>query len=654
MIGSILVANRGEIARRIIRTAKRMGLRTVAVFSSADADAPHRREADHAVLIGPPPPRESYLCIDNVLSAARESGAQAVHPGYGFLSENADFADAVIASGLIWVGAPPAAIRAMGRKDAAKALMSQAGVPVTPGYMGEDQSPGRLAREAAALGWPVMIKAVAGGGGKGMRKVLEPGAFGEALESARREAAYAFGDDRVLLERFIAHPRHIEVQIFGDSSGEVVHLFERDCTIQRRHQKVIEEAPAPGMTAEIRQSLCAAAVRAAKAVHYLGAGTVEFIADGSEGLRADRLWFMEMNTRLQVEHPVTEAITGLDLVEWQIRVACGEPLPLAQDRIALRGHAIEARLYAEDPANNFLPSSGRLTRCEFPAGVRVDAAVQVGGEATPYYDPLLAKFVAHGDSRDLAAQALARACGQSQIWPIRTNAWFLSGILQHPAFRSGTFDTSFLDQEGAALSDAPRPSSAAAAAAAALWLRRPPGMGDEPLDPWTRGLPGFRANAGPHIELRLQSDLEAVTADLAATPDPGLWRVRIDGADFEARLFEGEARVLDATAWPPDGENDDVVVFERGAAFAFGLAKAEGFAAVAQSDGAIRSPMPGRIVHTPVRVGEAVERGQTLVVLEAMKMEHALTAPFDGVVETYTVAVGDQVSEGVVLVAVRP
>jgi acetyl/propionyl-CoA carboxylase alpha subunit len=389
MFTSLLVANRGEIARRVFRTARRMGLRTIAVYSDADAAAPHVREADEAVRIGPAPARESYLRADAVLEAARQTGADAIHPGYGFLSENAEFAEAVTAAGLTWVGPPPSAIRAMGLKDAAKKLMAEAGVPVTPGWLGEDQSAANLAAQADAIGCPVLIKAVAGGGGKGMRRVDDPAAFAEALASAQREAASAFGDDRVLLERYLTRPRHIEVQVFGDTHGNVVHLFERDCSLQRRHQKVIEEAPAPGMDAATREAVCAAAVRAAKAVDYVGAGTVEFIADASEGLRADRIFFMEMNTRLQVEYPVTEAVTGLDLVEWQLRVAAGEPLPLAQDAITLTGHAIEARLYAEDPAKGFLPSVGKLEHFQLPDTLRMrrhsaSTPRRAVGDVSPY------------------------------------------------------------------------------------------------------------------------------------------------------------------------------------------------------------------------------------------------------------------------------
>ncbi|MBV8593696.1 MAG: ATP-grasp domain-containing protein, partial [Caulobacteraceae bacterium] len=413
---SVLVANRGEIARRVFRTARRLGVRAIAVYSEADADAPHVREADEAVLIGPAPARESYLVPDKILDAARRTGAAAIHPGYGFLSENADFAQAVLDAGLVWVGPPPAAIRAMGLKDAAKRLMRDAGVPVTPGYLGEDQDPAKLAAEARRIGYPVLVKAVAGGGGKGMRRVDRAADFAAGLDGARREAKAAFGDDRVLLETYVATPRHIEVQVFADRHGGAVHLFERDCSLQRRHQKVIEEAPAPGMPAEVRQALCEAAVRAARAVDYEGAGTVEFIADASEGLRADRVWFMEMNTRLQVEHPVTEAIAGVDLVEWQLRVAAGEPLPLAQQALAIDGCAVEARLYAEDPRHDFLPSIGPLDHFRLPQGVRVDAGVEEGGAVSPFYDPMIAKLIAHGPDRASAVARLAEACRAVEVW----------------------------------------------------------------------------------------------------------------------------------------------------------------------------------------------------------------------------------------------
>ena len=446
MITSLLIANRGEIARRIIRTARALGVRTVAVYSEADAKAPHVLEADEAVLIGPAPARESYLVADKILAAAKATGAEAIHPGYGFLSENAAFAQAVIDAGLIWVGPPPAAINAMGLKDAAKSLMIAAGVPTTPGYLGDDQSETRLETEAAAIGYPVLIKAVAGGGGKGMRKVDAAGDFQAALASCRREAAASFGDDRVLIEKYVTRPRHIEVQVFGDRHGNVVHLFERDCSLQRRHQKVIEEAPAPGMDAATRATVCDAAVKAARAVNYEGAGTIEFIADASEGLRADRIWFMEMNTRLQVEHPVTEMITGQDLVEWQLRVASGEPLPLKQHEITLEGWAMEARLYAENPATGFLPSTGPLAHFRLPDDIRVDSAVEEGGAVSPFYDPMIAKLIVHADSREAAAEALAEACASVEVWPVKTNAAFLARCAGHPDFVAGDVDTGFIER----------------------------------------------------------------------------------------------------------------------------------------------------------------------------------------------------------------
>ena len=411
MISSILIANRGEIACRVIRTARELGIRTIAVFSDADANALHALEADEAVHIGPAPANESYLIGSKIIEAAKQTGADAIHPGYGFLSENAAFAQSVIDAGIIWVGPKPDSINAMGLKDAAKKLMQDAGVPTTPGYLGEDQSSDTLKSEADKIGYPVLIKAVAGGGGKGMRKVERSEDFLEALGSCQREAKSSFGDDRVLLEKFITNPRHIEVQVFGDTHGNVVHLFERDCTLQRRHQKVIEEAPAPGMSHEAREAICAAAVRAAQAVNYVGAGTVEFIADGSGPLSADRTWFMEMNTRLQVEHPVTEEITGIDLVEWQLRVAAGEALPLQQDEIEMDGWAMEARLYAENPETGFLPSTGKLEILDLPSFVRVDTGVYQGSEVSPFYDPMIAKLIAYGETRDDAREARGRRGG---------------------------------------------------------------------------------------------------------------------------------------------------------------------------------------------------------------------------------------------------
>ena len=619
MIASLLIANRGEIARRIIRTARRLGVRTVAIYSEADAGAPHVREGDAAVLIGPPAARESYLVAEKILAAARETGAEAIHPGYGFLSENADFAQAVIDAGLVWVGPPPAAIRAMGLKDAAKRLMDAAGVPVTPGYLGDDQSPARLASEAAAIGWPVLIKAVAGGGGKGMRKVEAAGEFDAALTSARREASAAFGDDRVLLEKYVTHPRHIEVQVFGDSHGNVVHLFERDCSLQRRHQKVIEEAPAPGMDAATRAALCDAAVRAAKAVNYVGAGTIEFIADSSDGLRADRIWFMEMNTRLQVEHPVTEAITGQDLVEWQLRVASGEALPLMQDQLKIDGWAMEARLYAEDPAKGFLPSTGPLTYFRLPEGVRADTGVEAGGVISPYYDPMIAKLIAHAPTREEAARALAAACREVQVWPVKTNAYFLANCAGHPDFVAGAVDTDFIPARLDALIAKPAPTAPPSAVSVLAALSAPPET--QLNSPWTVAA-GFRMN---------QPAATLATVFIDATPVLAV----IGGALDEPVAL---------------GSRGEAILFEGGAAFSLTLRRAHQGGAGDVSDGTVRAPMPGKIVALNVAKGAAVVKGQPLVTLEAMKMEHALAAPFDGLVAEVLAAVGDQVSEGVPLV----
>jgi acetyl/propionyl-CoA carboxylase alpha subunit len=629
MFASLLIANRGEIACRIIRTARRLGVRTIAVFSDADADAPHARFADEAVWIGASPARESYLDGARIIAAATASGAAAIHPGYGFLSENAAFAEAVIAAGLIWVGPPPTAITAMGLKDAAKRLMAEAGVPVTPGYLGEDQSPARLRREADAIGYPVLIKAVAGGGGKGMRAVAAPAEFDTALASCRREAAASFGDDRVLLETLVARPRHIEVQVFADARGNAVHLFERDCSLQRRHQKVIEEAPAPGMAPDVRAAVCAAALRAAQAVGYQGAGTVEFIADASEGLRADRIWFMEMNTRLQVEHPVTEMITGLDLVEWQLRVAAGEALPLSQEEIYIKGWAMEARLYAENPVAGFLPSVGPLIRFRPPAsGVRVDSGVEEGGEVSAFYDPMIAKLVAHAPTREGAAAKLADACGRTEVWPVKTNAGFLARCLTEPDFAVGAIDTGFIEArlERLAQPPAPSPFALARAAWASLEARAPPMPDPSPWSPLGE-LTGFRAGAPTAREVWLGFGGSAVVASL----DPA---ARTGGTLID----EGR-----------------IVVFEGGETLAFDITSRDlGEQGGAVGDGTILSPMPGRIVSVNVAVGAAVTQGQLLMTLEAMKMEHGLLAPFEGVVAAMDAEVGGQVREGVVLARIEP
>ncbi len=625
MIGSVLIANRGEIARRIIRTARRLGVRTIAVYSDADRDSAHVREADQAVAIGPAPARESYLSIPAILAAAEATGAEAIHPGYGFLSENAGFAEAVLAAGRVWVGPPPGAIRAMGLKDAAKRLMAEAGVPVTPGYLGDDQSEAVLASEAAEIGWPVLIKAVAGGGGKGMRSVHAAEEFADALAGCRREAASAFGDDRVLLEKLIETPRHIEVQIFADSQGGVVHLFERDCSLQRRHQKVIEEAPAPGMDDETRRALCDAAVRAARAVDYVGAGTVEFIADGTEGLRPDRVWFMEMNTRLQVEHPVTEAITGQDLVEWQLRVASGEPLPLDQASIQMTGHAMEARLYAEDPDHGFLPSIGPLTHLSLPEGVRVDSGVEQGDEIGPYYDPMIAKLIVHEPTRASAAARLAVAAAAVECWPVKTNAAFLAKCAGDADFIAGRVDTGFIGQRIKELI-AQDPLTLNGGEARGLVERSAPSEEPGPLSPWSAGggATGFRLN-GP--------------------PAARAW-IYADGVPLETALDFGVS---------PRGlalSDGDTIAFDRGRAVRLTLTRrASAASGGTLMDGGVRTPMPGKIVSVQVGVGDHVSSGQTLVVLEAMKMEHALAALAAGRVAAVRVAVGDQVTEG--LVAVR-
>jgi 3-methylcrotonyl-CoA carboxylase alpha subunit len=609
MIGSLLIANRGEIACRIIRTARAMGIRTIAVYSDADRDALHVRQADEAVHIGASPARESYLVGERIIAAARESGADAIHPGYGFLSENADFAQAVRDAGLVWVGPHPDSIRAMGLKDAAKQRMIAAGVPVTPGYLGEDQAPDRLQREADAIGYPVLIKAVAGGGGKGMRRVDSATDFADALTSCQREASSSFGNTDVLIEKYILSPRHIEVQVFGDTHGNVVHLFERDCSLQRRHQKVIEEAPAPGMDAETRAAICAAAVRAAQAVDYVGAGTIEFIADASEGLRADRIWFMEMNTRLQVEHPVTEEITGQDLVEWQLRVASGEPLPRRQDELAIDGWAMEARLYAEDPARGFLPSIGRLVAFDLGDGTRVDTGVEQGAEISPFYDPMIAKVIAWGPDRATARETLAAALDGAVVWPVRSNAGFLVQALDHPDFVAGTVDTGLIARENEALMPATQPREEALIDAARALVAANP-------------IAGFRLNAAPRRTARFLLDDEAISIDVDA--------YRAEGTPA-----------------------DEVLVSDAGQTWLLQRWRASGVAVGAAADGVILSPMPGRIIAVDVVEGDRVVSGQKLVTLEAMKMEHSLTAPFDGVVAELVAVEGGQVSDGTMLVRIE-
>ena len=632
MIQSLLIANRGEIACRIIRTARRLGIRTVAVYSDADAKALHVREADEAVHIGPSPARESYLTGDRIIAAAKATGAQAIHPGYGFLSENAAFAQAVIDAGLIWVGPNPDSITAMGLKDAAKKLMAEAGVPVTPGYLGEDQSADRLKAEADAIGYPVLIKAVAGGGGKGMRRVDAPEDFADALLSCQREAASSFGNDQVLIEKYILSPRHIEVQVFGDSHGNIVHLFERDCSLQRRHQKVIEEAPAPGMDEATREAICGAAVRAAQAVDYVGAGTIEFIADASagegEGLRADRIWFMEMNTRLQVEHPVTEEITGVDLVEWQLRVASGEPLPKRQEELSIDGHAIEARLYAEDPAKGFLPSPGKIDRLLFDSRARVETGVEEGDCVSSFYDPMIAKVICHGEDREEARRDLIRWLDSSFVGPLHTNKPFLHACLSMADFAEGRLDTGLIERHGEALTAVAGPSDRVLAAAGQRFRRDWLDHSDWEGRPFREGLFGFRLNGPPKTKVDLF----------------------VNGRHAAVDAGSGDLR----TGLCCDMERDGtIIVTEAGQSWFFSQNPPVKAGGAAASDGAILAPMPGRIIAVVVAKGERVAKGQKLVTLEAMKMEHSLVAPFDGVVAELAASEGGQVSEGTLLVLVE-
>ncbi|WP_109807243.1 acetyl/propionyl/methylcrotonyl-CoA carboxylase subunit alpha [Sphingosinithalassobacter portus] len=634
MIASLLIANRGEIACRVIDTARAMGIRTVAVYSDADANARHVRMADEAVHIGPAAARESYLVGEKIIAAAKQTGAQAIHPGYGFLSENADFAQAVADAGLIWVGATPSSIRAMGLKDAAKKLMQDAGVPTTPGYLGDNQEPEHLRQQADQIGYPVLIKAVAGGGGKGMRRVDASADFRDALESCKREAASSFGDDRVLIEKYILSPRHIEVQIFGDTHGNVVHLFERDCSLQRRHQKVIEEAPAPGMDEATREQLCAAAVRAAKAVDYVGAGTIEFIADASEGLRADRIWFMEMNTRLQVEHPVTEEITGVDLVEWQLRVASGEKLPRAQDALEIRGCAMEARLYAEDPATGFLPSTGRLDLLDLYQGegtiFRVETGVEQGDSVSPYYDPMIAKLIVHGYDRGDVIDDMKLMLTKSHVWPVKTNAGFLTRCLDSDVFQRGAMTTGFIADAGDALIPPAQPPESFWHAAAINLVERAEEQRTDP-SPW-QGYGGFRLNAAPRRELQLAGPGETRIVPMEGGGDDD------DGWLVEVAEIPGQ---------------DALLLFDGGQPYRFAPARHDGGGAGAAGDGAILAPMPGKVIAVDVATGDNVTAGQKLVTLEAMKMEHSLTAPFDGTIAELNVETGSQVSEGTLLVQVE-
>ena len=650
MLCSVLIANRGEIACRIARTAKRLGMRTIAIYSEADAGALHTRLCDEAYLIGGPEPRASYLAVEHVIGAVKRAGAECVHPGYGFLSENADFAEACAQAGLVFVGPPASAIRAMGLKDHAKKLMERAGVPIVPGYHGERQDAKFLREKAYQIGYPVLIKPAAGGGGRGLRRVDKHADFDAALEGAVRESESAFGTGRVLIEKFVTSPRHIEIQVFADSHGNAVHLGERDCSLQRRHQKVIEEAPAPGMTGELRTAIGKAAVAAAKAVSYRGAGTVEFVADGTAGLRGDGFWFIEMNTRLQVEHPVTEEVTGLDLVEWQFRIAAGEKLPLRQDEIRFEGHAIEARIYAEDPEHGFLPSTGTIVALEFPDQIRVDSGIEAGDNVPPFYDPMIAKLIAGAPTRDGALDRLAQALDATVIAGVRTNVPFLASLCRAAAFRQGKVDTGFVDRNLAALGAAPREPDWGAAARGATHLVDALAVAtketaaheddaSEGYSPWS-ARDGFQLGGRREISLPILVDGEDAAAVIAYGNDGPRLTVRGVEPATDARLFRSgvQAYVLRG------GRQTRVRIKD----FAASAAEAGGGGNV------IKAPMHGRVLELLADIGDRVVFGQRLAVIEAMKMEHTLRAPFAAVVKELPVSSGAQVIEGAPIMVLEP
>ena len=646
MFTRLLIANRGEIACRIMRTARRLGIHTIAIYSDADAGARHVREADEAILIGPPAAAESYLAIDKIIAAAQRTHAGAIHPGYGFLSENEGFAEACARAGIVFVGPPVEAIRAMGSKSEAKALMERARVPLVPGYHGADQGPALLAREAARIGFPVLIKPSAGGGGKGMHVVESADAFGQSLATARREAKGSFGDDRVLIEKYLQRPRHIEVQVFADTHGNCIHLFARDCSVQRRHQKVIEEAPAPGLTDAQMQEMGAAAVAAARAVNYVGAGTVEFIAEGGT------FHFMEMNTRLQVEHPVTEMVTGLDLVEWQLRVAAGEILPLTQDEIAVRGHAVEARVYAEDPRRDFLPSTGKLVHVSWPdegAGLRVDSGIETGDAISPYYDPMIAKVIAWGEDRPAALQRLAAALESSAVVGVANNIPFLAHILRHPEFAAGPVDTGFLGRHVAELTGAAFQADDTELALAALSILTGGKKAD--ADPWSIA-DGWQLNGEAKTTLTFRDGERQIAVGITYRRGGGYSLVLPGGAVRASATRDGEAIVRADLG----GHRVQARVVRAGAALhVFGprgpvvLTLVDPYAGStddAHGAGRLTAPMPGAVVAVSVKAGDKVARGARLMVIEAMKMEHAITAPADGLVSAVRFAVGDKVREG--------
>ena len=664
MFTKILIANRGEIACRVIKTARRMGIRTVAVYSEADAGARHVRMADEAVCIGAPPPRESYLVGDKIIAAALATGAQAVHPGYGFLSENEEFAEACARNGVVFIGPPVSAIRAMGSKSEAKKLMEKAGVPLTPGYHGDRQEPDFLRQQADAIGYPVLIKAAAGGGGKGMRAVDKSEDFLDALASCKREAQSSFGDQHVLIEKYLQRPRHIEIQVFGDSHGNCVYLFERDCSVQRRHQKVLEEAPAPGMTAARRAAMGKAAVDAAKAVGYVGAGTVEFIVnqDGT-------FYFMEMNTRLQVEHPVTEMITGLDLVEWQLKVAASETLPLRQEQLVIRGHALEARIYAEDPDKGFLPSIGKLIHLAPPLetlNVRVDTGVEQDDEISPHYDPMIAKLIVwDGSATNARERALARmlqALADYRVVGVSNNIGFLSRLVACPAFTQADLDTGLIERERAFLfpESTEPPAEAWLVAALAELIRDQQYAAAEavesrdPFSPW-HARDGWRMNGNARREIRLRAGETEKTVNTGYAGDSF-------ALEFEGRTVTATGRFTGSSELRVDlggrrinvtvvSANEKRHVFIDGVSFVFAaidpLFHAGGGGG---AEGGLTAPMPGKVIALVAATGAKVEKGAPLLILEAMKMEHTIAAPAAGMVKAFLFNVGEQVSDGAELV----
>ena len=650
MFKTILIANRGEIACRVMRTARRLGIRCIAVYSDADRAALHVAEADEAYRIGPAPAAESYLRIDAIVAAALCAKAEAIHPGYGFLSEKAEFAEACQAAGLVFIGPPAAAMRTMGLKDTAKQLIEKAGVPVVPGYHGGVEDPAFLAGKAREIGYPILVKAIAGGGGKGMRRVDDPGGLAAALETASREAIASFGDGRILIEKFIAKARHIEIQIFADAHGNAVSLFERDCSLQRRHQKIIEEAPAPGVAQDMRRAMGEAAVQAVRAVDYRGAGTVEFIADVSNGLNAKRFYFLEMNTRLQVEHPVTEAITGLDLVEWQLRVAAGEPLPLRQDQLAITGHAFEARICAEDPQRQFLPSTGRLSHLHFPAGSRVDSGVREGDEITPSYDSLMAKLIVYGPDRATALTKLAAALGECRVVGCATNIAFLKSLCGHPGVVSGHVDTGLVEREVDTLAHAVEPSvdAVAIAALSTSGFLEPP---EDAANPWMV-LRGWRAWGDARCYFNLiwrDQAIEGHVLPLGGHSFRIEWPgqavactcVSLDGEPLRVEIGD---RSIGATVVKA-GRRIDIFANGENSVFTIPAVAAGGQEPSLASD-RIVSPITGLVKAVICAPGERVAKGHGLVVIEAMKLEHTVVAGRDGTLSALHVKAGDQVTEG--------